>query len=174
MRARDLAEEDYFKLVGVYGIRPYSFSDEAIIEVLYRNADENGTVAQTNKEICALNRHFRHYRFEMMDPDYQQFDNWEEYIESFGFHMRGVHGISPEVAERVKRRVDERNAKLLENHLVCGRRKMVYVPSCSTSYRTLFNACKTRGFSNISEYVASLGFQMCSVKRENGSIVIAS
>ena len=174
MRARNLSEEDYFTLIGVYGIRPYDFSDEAIIEVLSRNADEEGTVAQTNKEIAALNRRFRHYKFEMNDPEYQQFENWEEYIESFGYHMRGVHGISQEVAERVKRRVDERNTRLLENHVVCGKRKLVFIPSSSDSYRKIYNAYKTRGFANMAEYVEYLGYQMCSARRENGTIVIAS
>ncbi len=174
MRARDLSEEDYFKLVGVYGTRPYDFSDEAIIEVLSRNADEDGTVAQTDKEICALNRHFRHYRFEMMDPDYQQFDNWEEYIESFGFHMRGVHAFTPEVSARIRKRVDERNARILENHVVSEKRRMVYIPSRSNTYRKLYNACRTRGFSNLSEYISYLGYQMCTARRENGNIVIAS
>ena len=142
--------------------------------MLSRNADEEGTVAQTNKEIAALNRRFRHYKFEMNDPEYQQFENWEEYIESFGYHMRGVHGISQEVAERVKRRVDERNTRLLENHVVCGKRKLVFIPSSSDSYRKIYNAYKTRGFANMAEYVEYLGYQMCSARRENGTIVIAS
>lgn len=174
MRARNVSEEDYFKLVGVYGTRPYDFSDEAIIDVLSRNADENGTVAQTDKEICALNRHFRHYRFEMADPDYQQFDNWEEYIESFGFHMRGVHAFTPEVSARIRKRVDDRNARILENHVVSEKRRMVYIPSRSNTYRKLYNACKTRGYSSLSDYISYLGYQMCTARRENGNIVIAS
>ncbi len=174
MKARNISEEDYCTLIGVYGIRPYDFSDEAIIEVLSRNADEAGTVAQTNKEIAALNRHFRHYRFEMKAPEYQQFENWEEYIESFGYHMRGVHAFSPEVSERIRKRVDDRNATILENHMVCGKRKLVYIPSQSNTYRKLYNACRTRGYSSLSEYISYLGYQMCSAKRENGTIVIAS
>ena len=174
MALRNISEEEFSMLTGIYGTRPFEFSDDYIIEVLSRNADDEGTVAQTNKEIASLNRHFRHYRFEINDPDFQQFENWEEYIESFGFYMRGVHGMSPECAERVKKRIDERNARLLENHMVCGKRRMVYVPSRSDSYRKLYNASKSRNYSSVADYVADLGFQMCSVRRENGSIIIAS
>ncbi len=174
IKRRNIEEKTYFRMTGIYGVKGYEFSDECTENILSRNADENGTVAQTNKEILALNRRFRHYRFEMNDPDYQQFEDWEEYIESFGYHMRGVHGISAEAAERAKARIDERNAKMLENHLVCGKRRMVYVPSCSETYRKIYNAFKTRGFSSMAEYVAHLGFQLCSARKENGTVVLAS
>lgn len=174
IKRRNIEEKMYFRMTGIYGVKGYEFSDENTENILSRNADENGTVAQTNKEILALNRRFRHYRFEMSDPDYQQFEDWEEYVESFGYHMRGVHGISPEAVERAKARIDERNSKMLENHLVCGKRRMVYVPSCSETYRKIYNAYKTRGFSSMAEYVAHLGFQLCSARKENGTVVLAS
>lgn len=174
MRKRNLSEEDFCKLIGIYGTKGYEFSDENIIDILSRNADAAGTVAQTNKEIAALNRRFRHYKLEMNDPDYQQFDNWEEYIESFGYHMRGVHGTSQEAVERIKKRIDDRNIKMLENHMVSSKKRVVYVPSQSNSYRRLYNAIKTRGYSNIADYVSYLGFQMGTAKRENGNVVIAS
>lgn len=159
-RKRGISTDEFCELVGIKGVHPYENSDEDVLDILSRNADENGTVAQTNLEILHLNRHFRHYRFEMQSEDFQQFENWEEYINYYGFYSRGVHPLSSEIFERRKRIIDMRNAEILADYVVDKEENLAIISSMSEIYRYLVNACRPRGFSSLQEYAESLGFKV--------------
>ena len=170
-KKRALEEKAACPEIEIYGfINKRDFSYEKIIEILSEAADEDNGVVTTNKYVTAVNRHFRHFRFDHTDSifDYSQIEEFDAFLNFHGFHLKGHHAHTEETKQKRRAMTDEKYRNLLREYIIAPGTNMVSFSSYDPLYGAIFQTAMHRGM-NIASYVDFLGYEFISSRERNSA-----
>lgn len=168
-KRRNIEEGIDFPELDIYGfINERDLSFEKIMEILTEVSDEENGVVTTNKDVSAINQHYRHYRLKCEDAlfDYSQFEDFDSFLNYHGFHLKGHHAQTEETKQKRRAVTDEKYRKILREYIVIPGTNIVSFSSYDPVYGGIFQTAVHRGM-NISSYASFLGYDFVSPRGRN-------
>ena len=156
-----LSEEAYMEKINLFGIIPYQYSFEYITETLNRKSTDGNFVASTDGEVSAINRHFRHFRYEKTNDrlrDYSIFDNFNDFLQFHGFSLIGHHAIAQEIIEHRKEQTNKQYQRLLKEYLIEGTNIVCFTYK-DFIYSSIYQLYRLRGYDSLESLLFEWGYK---------------